>query len=398
MSITMVHNNNHHNDEQTKIENDDEDPHSGISSTTHEQSSLNFETHNNGKGNSLRHSPKISEPLFSDNDTPMTKKTTTDHTTSRQSDQKHLDLNTNNQSTENLNRDELKSTHAQTNQDSDLDKSGLASWFKGILGRKTDDTLRQAIEEYIEETGSNEETTSLAVHEKTLISNVLKLRDLNTADVMIPRADIISFDLNQPVSDFLSLLSENPHSRVPVYKSSVDDIIGTIHIKDVLKELSLKKDLSLEPLIRNVPIVSPAMPILDLLLQMRETRKHMVLVIDEFGGIDGLVTIGDVIEAIVGEFYDEHDQDTTPLFIEKSDGSIVADARVSIDDFEEKVCSILTEEERDDIDTLGGLVFAISGRIPARGEVLKHNASGLVFEIIDADPRRIKKMRIQNLP
>lgn len=278
----------------------------------------------------------------------------------------------------------------------DEDKNGFIEWLKSILGKKSDDSLRQAIEEYIEETADGD-TTSLALQEKLLIANVLKLRDLTSADVMIPRADIISFDLNQPTEDFLEMLAKNPHSRVPVYKKSQDDILGTVHIKDVLKELALGRPLALEPLIRDVPIVSPAMPILDLLIQMQESRKHMVLVIDEFGGVDGLVTIGDLIEAIVGEFYDEHDQGHTPQMTFNSDGSIIADARVSIEEFENKVCTVLEENEEDDIDTLGGLVFAISGRVPARGEVLKHPGSGLVFEILDADPRRIKKMHIQNI-
>ena len=277
------------------------------------------------------------------------------------------------------------------------EKSGFISWLRSLLGRKSDDDLRQAIEYYIEETDDGD-TTSLASHEKTLISNVLKLRDLSVDDVMIPRADIISFDLNQAPEDFLSLVSDNPHSRIPAYKTAPDDIVGTIHIKDVLREMAAGRTLDLERLIRDVPIVSPSLPILDLLLQMRQSRKHMVLVIDEFGGIDGLVTIGDLIEAIVGEFYDEHDLGQSPQFQIKDDGTIIADARMDIDEFEDKICPVLEEDERDDIDTLGGLVFTISGRIPARGEILKHASSGLVFEIIDADPRRIKKMRIQNIP
>ena len=322
----------------------------------------------------------------------------TDQKDSGSKDQSHINADQNGQENghSNVPGNGLRHGALPANLEED-DRAGLVGWLRSILGRKSDESLRQAIEEYIEEAADGD-NTSLAFHEKTLIANVLKLRDLNASDVMIPRADIVSFDLKQPAEDFLTLLSENPHSRVPVYKNSADDVLGTIHIKDVLKELAAGNKLDLTPLIRDVPIVSPAMPILDLLLQMRESRKHMVLVIDEFGGIDGLVTIGDLIEAIVGEFYDEHDQDFTPQFITAGDGSIIADARVGINEFEEKVCPVLTEEERTDIDTLGGLVFAISGRIPARGEVLKHAPSGLVFEIIDADPRRIKKMRIQNIP
>ncbi|MEM6781273.1 MAG: transporter associated domain-containing protein, partial [Pseudomonadota bacterium] len=141
----------------------------------------------------------------------------------------------------------------------------------------------------------------------------------------------------------------------------------------------------------------PSMPVLDLMLQMRQSKKHMAMVIDEYGGIDGLVTIGDVLEAIVGEIDDEFDLDEHPEMIERNDGSVLADARVDIDEFEERYGELLTEEERNDIDTLGGLVFSVAGRIPARGEVLKHD-SGIVFEILDADPRRINRLRIKNIP
>jgi CBS domain containing-hemolysin-like protein len=150
-------------------------------------------------------------------------------------------------------------------------------------------------------------------------------------------------------------------------------------------------------MIRPVPIVSPSLPVLDLLLKMQRDKKHMVLVVDEHGGIDGLVTVGDLIEEIVGEFDDEFDDDTAPQIIEKSDGSIMADARADIDDFEDQVGKILSEEEREEVDTLGGLVFFAAGRIPARGEVIKHD-SGMVFEILDADQRRVSRLRIRNIP
>jgi CBS domain containing-hemolysin-like protein len=146
-----------------------------------------------------------------------------------------------------------------------------------------------------------------------------------------------------------------------------------------------------------MPIVSPAMHVLDLILLMRNRRKHLVLVVDEYGGIDGLATIGDVVEAIVGDIEDEYDQDDEPELTVHRDGSITADARYDIDEFQEKFCTLITEDEAEDVDTLGGMIFALTGRIPARGEIIAH-ASGITFEILDADPRRVNRVLIRNLP
>lgn len=276
------------------------------------------------------------------------------------------------------------------------------SWFFGLLkpfskSKNGSENLREALEEYIEELHDNGESAHIAQHEQTLISNVLHLRDLTVVDVMIPRADIEAIDINTSQEDLMALLAEKQYSRLPVYKDSMDNIVGTIHIKDILSHLAISKDFRIKDLMRDVPIVSPAMPVLDLMLQMRQSRKHMALVVDEYGGIDGLVTIGDVLETIVGEIDDEFDSEEQPELIEKADGTILADGRVDIEEFEERYGELLTEEERNDIDTLGGLVFSVAGRVPARGEVLKHD-SGLVFEVLDADPRRINRLRIKNIP
>lgn len=259
------------------------------------------------------------------------------------------------------------------------------------------ETLREAIEEYIEELDENPDTPSVAAHEKALISNVLKLRETTVIDVMIPRADIAAIEEGASKEELMDLLAEKQFSRIPVYRDTMDDIIGTVHIKDILGVVAADKELNIKAMIRPVPIVSPSLPVLDLLLKMQSDKKHMVLVVDEYGGIDGLATIGDVIEAIVGEFDDEFDKDEPPQLIQKSDGSIIADARMDIDDFEEIYGQILSEEEREEVDTLGGLVFFTASRIPARGEVIKHE-SGMVFEILDADQRRVNSLRIRNIP
>lgn len=260
------------------------------------------------------------------------------------------------------------------------------------------DSLREVIEEYIEDHNNGEDIDpTVALHEKMLISNILNLQDTSVVDVMIPRADIVAIDIESSQEDLMTLLEDKQFSRIPVYRENMDDILGTVHIKDILSVLAAKKEVQLKELLREVPVVSPALPVLDLMLLMQRQKKHMVLVIDEYGGIDGLVTVGDVIESIVGEIDDEFDQDIEPTLVQRSDGSILADARYDLDEFEESYGKIFTEEEREENDTLGGLVFFVAGRIPARGEVIQHE-NGMSFEIIDADQRRINKLRIKNLP
>ena len=235
-------------------------------------------------------------------------------------------------------------------------------------------------------------------HERKLIENILEIRDQPTSELMVPRADIVAVDADTDRETLLKLLVDRSHSRLPVYRDTLDDVIGIVHIKDVLKAIAEGGDFSLERIVRPVSIIAPSIRVLDLLLDMRKTHQHMALVIDEFGGIDGLITIEDLVEGIVGEITDEHDRAVTATMIEKSDGSLLADARVPIEDFEARVGPVLEQDERDEVDTLGGLVFSLAGRVPSRGELLTHPSSGLEFEIIDADPRRIKRVRVRNPP
>lgn len=287
-----------------------------------------------------------------------------------------------------------------TSHDKNDESEGLLTRLKNIVlsrPKNGSDTLREALEEYIEEMDEETDSPSMASHEKALISNVLKLRDTTVIDVMIPRADIAAIEVNATKESLMALLAEKQFSRIPVYRETLDDILGTVHIKDIMSAMAANKELNIKSMIRPVPIVSPSLPVLDLLLKMQSDKKHMVLVVDEHGGIDGLVTIGDLIETIVGEFDDEFDIETPPQITEKPDGSIVVDARLDIDEFEDSYGQILTEEEREEVDTLGGLVFYTASRIPARGEVIEHD-SGMVFEILDADQRRVSRLRIRNIP
>lgn len=277
------------------------------------------------------------------------------------------------------------------------DLKAIAGWLKKLVVRKSDgdDSLREALEEYIEELSSDESQGENG-QEKILLGNILELRNMTVTDVMVPRVDIAAVDLSSSPDELVKLLAEKQHSRIPVYRETLDDIVGIIHIKDVLVKLAQNESVVLKDLIREVPIVSPALPVLDLLLLMRETRQHLVFVVDEYGGIDGLATIGDVLSSIVGEIQDEYKSSGSPGMKDNDDGSVTADARIAIRDFEEKFGTILNDEEREEVDTLGGFLSFLADRVPARGEIINHKHSGLIFEILEADPRRVIRLRIRD--
>jgi magnesium and cobalt transporter len=271
----------------------------------------------------------------------------------------------------------------------------LRHWLRLIW--RTRET-REAIDAMIAAPSVEDEESPITPQERVLIGNVLKVHDRNAADVMVPRVDIVAFDIERPFGDLVKLLIEHGHSRVPVYRETLDDVAGFVHVKDVLAPVADRRPGKLAAMIRKVLVVAPSLPVFDLLVQMRQSRTHIAMVVDEFGGIDGLVTIEDLIEEIVGDIEDEHDVDDTPTFTERPDGSIIADARLPIETFEEQHGTRLRHNGDDeDVDTLGGLVFALAGRVPRRGEIIPH-PMGLEFEVLDADPRRIKRLRVRGLP
>ena len=271
----------------------------------------------------------------------------------------------------------------------------LRGWFKALRRGKTGESVRDAIEELFEE--REEAEIPIDEHERLLLGNILRLRDLTAYDIMVPRADIAAVDAKAKLEELIELVNSKGHSRYPVYRGTLDDAVGLVHIKDVLMLVASGKAFTLQRIVRKVLYVAPSIRVLDLLLEMRLKRTHMALVVDEYGGIDGLVTVEDLVEQIVGEIEDEHDRDNEPDYVERPDGVIEADARMPLEDFEARVGPLLDEEDREDIDTLGGLVFFLAGRVPSRGELIAH-PSGLEFEVVDADPRRIKRLRIRNLP
>jgi CBS domain containing-hemolysin-like protein len=261
------------------------------------------------------------------------------------------------------------------------------------------ETLRETIDEMIEEEPpAASPGDDLSAHERVLIGNILKLHDRTAADVMVPRVDIVALDAETPFGDVVKYMVEQAHSRVPVYRETLDDVIGFVHVKDILAPVSERRETKLAPLLRKVLFVAPSMPILDLMVQMRQARTHIAMVVDEFGGIDGLVTIEDLIEEIVGDIEDEHDVADGPSLVERADGTLIADARTPIETFEVKEgLRLRPPGEHEEVDTLGGLVSILAGRVPRRGEVIVH-PSGIEFEVLEGDPRRIARLRIRRLP
>ena len=272
----------------------------------------------------------------------------------------------------------------------------LKQKWRILIRSDADNSLRETIEELIEDT-EDEANPSIESDERLLLGNVLNLRDLTAEDVMIPRVDIVGVPLTITGAELLTVLTRSRHSRVPIYRHNLDDVIGMIETKDVLTWVSTNKSLNIKALIRDVLFISPAMRTLDLLFQMRETGTKMAMVVDEFGGIDGLVTFSALIEEIIGDIQDAQDRTPSYQVVERADGTVVADARVMLEEITDKYgINLIVEGLEDEIDTLGGLVVALAGRVPTRGELITHPL-GLEIEVADADPRRVKRLYIRGI-
>ena len=235
---------------------------------------------------------------------------------------------------------------------------------------------------------------------RDLVDHAQAFQRIRVEDVMTPRADVIALDVTTPLDETLRRFAESEHSRMPIYREALDDPLGVVHIKDLVKLLIPGADLPAEPVLehlrREALYVPASMRAADLLVRMQTTRIHMALVIDEFGGTDGLVTLEDLLEAVVGEIDDEHDVEGEPDLVTRP-GGWEADARTPLEKLELAVGHALSpEDQEEEIDTVGGLVATVAGRVPRRGEVIAHPA-GLEFEVIDADPRRIKRVRVRRL-
>ncbi|MEM7023562.1 MAG: hemolysin family protein [Pseudomonadota bacterium] len=271
------------------------------------------------------------------------------------------------------------------------------------LGRRNGDghtSLRDTLEELIEESEEEggQRSTEFTDEERVLLLNAITFGQLQVLDVMVPRADIKAIEVEADIASVIDAMRDAMHTRLPVYRNTLDEVIGMVHIKDMLPFWGDGEDLKLETIKREILFVPHSMRVLDLLLQMRDTGVHMAIVVDEYGGTDGMVTIEDMVEEIVGEIQDEHDKIVPPQITEQPDGSLEADARVEVKELEKRLgLSLLDDERREDVDTLSGLIFTLLDRLPARGEVVRHPA-GVEFEVLDADPRRIKRLRILQRP
>ena len=255
--------------------------------------------------------------------------------------------------------------------------------------------LKNVIEDLIDENKNS--TEKIDDGTKNIFKNVINLSDKCIEDVMIPRADIDAVSSDIKIDKLITFINKTKHSRIPVFQDNLDKIIGMIHIRDLFEKVNNKKkkeNLSLSKTItRKILFSSPSMKILDLLLKMRSEQIHMSIVVDEFGGTNGLVTIEDLVEEIVGEIKDEHDFEEIEEIKKISKKTYDVSARLPVEDLEKKIGGYFTDEEKEDIDTVGGLVFNLLGKIPSRGEVINHK-SGLEFTIRDADTRKIKRILV----
>ena len=260
--------------------------------------------------------------------------------------------------------------------------------------------IRESLEEVIEE--SERESPDLSAQERVMLGNLLRFGELKVADVMVPRAQIVAVDETIGLAELLKLFREAQHSRLPLFRDTLDDPTGLIHVKDVLGLLEAEPDgayclspnAKITSLRRPILFAPPSMRALDLLLKMQASHTHLALVIDEYGGTDGLVSIEDIIEQIVGDIADEHDEIAATV---KADGDgYIADARMDLDDFKSETGhDFLVEDDEDapDIDSLGGLAVSLLGRVPQRGEIITH-PDGSEFQVLEADPRRVRKLRV----
>ncbi len=276
-------------------------------------------------------------------------------------------------------------------------RRGLASFFgrRRVEHGRLRSSIAALVQEAAEAPQSPGEMPELDRQERALIANVLRLRGITADDVMVPRADIVAMPAATGFEDALAFLRQENHSRLPVYGEQLDDVLGMVHIKDLMAFSGEPESFQLRLILRQPLLIAPQMPVLDLLLQMRQRRIHLALVIDEYGGVDGLVTIEDLVETIVGDIADEHDEPAVIMMVERHDGTFDVDARMEIEEFEQRLGPVLTGEERQsDINTVGGLVFMLAGHVPTRGEILTH-PSGIEFRVLDADARHIRKVRIK---
>ena len=283
------------------------------------------------------------------------------------------------------------------NQNGEKSKTGpIRTWFRDLTRSKNGEaSARDVLEELIEEREDAE--VPIDADERLLLANILELRGRTIHDVMVPRADIVAVECGTSLSDIVELTTRAGHSRLPIYRETLDDALGMMHIKDVLAWRGRDKEFTLQQIMRQVLFVPPSMQVLELLLEMRVKRCHMALVVDEYGGVDGLVTIEDLVEEIVGEIEDEHDaEDIDEEIITKEVNLLEVSASYRVDDLEKHFNVNLDFADEDEVETVGGLVFSKINRIPKDNE--EFNIDDIVnIKVLRANERKILTVQIRKI-
>lgn len=273
----------------------------------------------------------------------------------------------------------------------------LKVFLRRLMGPKSDASLKEVLEEVIEEHEGQSEQP-MDPEEKVMLQNMLSFSDIKVDDILIPRSDISAVPHDITLDELKKHFISERHTRIPVYEETMDKVLGFLHVKDMLPMLSGDKPFDLKAVMRELLFVPPSMRVMDLLVRMRGAGSHMAIVVDEYGGTDGLVTMEDVIEEIVGDIHDEHDDDDEHEHVEHvhrlNEKTAEVNGRIPVDVLEKELGVNLTEEDADDeFDTLGGLIFSHLSRIPEKGETIEYS-DDLKLEILDADMRRISRVRL----
>ncbi|MDR2766531.1 MAG: hemolysin family protein, partial [Holosporaceae bacterium] len=276
----------------------------------------------------------------------------------------------------------------------------LPHYLSKFFRKEPEMPLLDQLEDLIESNpvGGEDGSASNDTNELALVANVLGLKELTAKDIMIPRSDIVAAKIDSSLNEFIEIFSRNSFSQIPIYRNTLDDVVGIVRVRDFLPYTNNPESFDIKSMLKEASYVVPSMQLLELLVEMRASTNHMVLVVDEFGGVDGLVTLHDVISEIVGEIQQSHG--IFPQIIAKQDGSFIADAKMLVSECEDllkvELLKPLMNEDcgEPEVETLGGLAMLLAGRLPTRGETLIH-PSGVELEIIGADPRRVKRIAIR---
>jgi len=289
-----------------------------------------------------------------------------------------------------------KSSHSRKNKSGKVSHfiNSLSDFLRPTFRIRNANSLKESLEEVIEEHNAN--GFEMDLEERELLHNVLTFSELDVEDVMIPRADIVAVNNDISLDELKKVFVQKAHTRLPVYRRSLDNITGFIRVKDFVSVLASDKAFDMETIVRQILFVPPSMKVSDLLVKMQISHVHMAIVVDEYGGTNGIVTLEDLMEEIVGEIEDEHDIEEATPFTQLEKNLFEVSARIDIERLEEKLGVDLSKlREDEDFDTVGGLIFCLLGRVPAIGEVAEIPSLGLEFEIKEADARRIRRVLIR---